>query len=264
MPTILPRPLPTAILALLLGALLLAGCGGGGADSVTHIEGSSQTISKPMLDHWMRAVVANDFRTSIGTKAPRGLVSEPANSKECLEAARKVVPRTYTGKLKLTDDEILRKCGELHKAISAQAISYVLSAQWVNLQAEEQGLHPISQAEMHRQFLRFQKEAFGSSKSYLKYLHERGMVLSDTLYQLRRNIYVTRLLPKFQEKVKKAGGGIKTYGRLAFQRYHALIAKTSCKAGYVMQDCKEYHAPATPPISPDEIIEALVGGAKKP
>jgi hypothetical protein len=261
----MPKPLLQAFLAAALAALipilLLAGCGAT-SDSITHIEGSSQRFSKPMLDHWMRAVVANDFRTSIGTKAPRGLVSEPADYAECAEAAKKVVPRTYTGKLKLTDAEISRKCHELYRAIKAQAMGYVLSVQWVILQARQQGLH-LSAAELHREFLRFRKEAFGSPARYLKYLHERGMVLSDTLYQLRRNVFVTWLLPKFKERVKRAGGGLKTYARLAFARYHGLIAKTSCKAGYVMEDCKEYRAPATPAPSPDAIIEGFVGAIRK-
>ena len=252
--------LAVAVAALLPALLILAGCGG--SDSVTQIQGSSLTISKPMLDHWMRAVLANDFRTTIGTKAPKGFVSEPANDSECAEAAKKVIPRTYTGKLKLTDAEIAHKCHQLHQAIQGQAIGYLLSAQWVYLEAKEQGLH-LTDAELRREFLRYRKEAFGSPQAYAKYLDERGMVLSDTLYQLRRNVFVTDLLPKTQARAKQIGGGLKTYGRIVLERYRRLIAKTSCKAGYVMEDCNEYQAPATPPPSPDVIIEGFVGGVRK-
>jgi hypothetical protein len=261
----MPKPSPPPFLAATVAALLaiacLTGCGSS-TDSVTHIEGSSQTISKAMLDHWMRAVVATDFRVSIGTKAPRGFASEPARPSECAEAAKKVVPRSFTGKLKLADAQIARKCRELHEAIKAQAMSYILSAQWVMLQAKQQGLH-LSEAELHREFLRFRKEEFGGQARFLTYMNERQLILSDVLYQLRRNVFTTRLLPKFEQKVKAAGGGQKTYARLALERYHRLISKTSCKEGYVMEDCREYRAPAVERPSPDAILEAFVGGVKK-
>lgn len=238
-------------------ALLLAGCGSG--DSLTRIEGSSATITKPMLDHWMRAVVATDFRSNIGTKAPAGLASEPANYSECAEAAKKVIPRTFAGKLKLTNGEISQKCHELHRAVRNQAMSYLLSAEWTMLEAKELGV-PLSNAELHKEFLRYRNQDYKTEADFQQYMKERRLALSDVLYQLKRNVLVTRILPKFQVRVKKAGGGEQVYAKLALERYHALIAKTSCKSGYVMEDCKEYRAPATPLPSPDSILEALTKG----
>jgi hypothetical protein len=248
-----------SVLALLLSLLALTGCGG--TESVTHIGGSSATISKPMLDHWMRAVVATDFRVSVLSRAPKGLASEPANYSECAAAAKKVVPKTSTGQLKLTDAEISRKCHQLYQAIRNQAMSYLLSAQWTMLEAKELGV-PLSEAEMHREFLRYRKEAYNSPARYESYMKERRLVLSDVLYQLRRNVLVTRLLPKFQAKVAKTGGGEKVYVKFALERYRARIAKTSCKAGYVMENCKEYHAPAKELPSPSVILEGFVRGVR--
>lgn len=243
-------------MALLLSAMPLIGCGGG-SNSVTHIQGSSATISKPMLDHWMRVVVANDFRSVIGTKAPPGFVSEPADYSECAQAAKKIIPRSFTGRLRLTGGEIARKCHELHRVIREQAMAYLLSAQWVMLLAKEQGVK-LTDAELHKEFLRFRKEVYGTDAKFQTYMNERRMVLSDVLYQLRRNVYVTRILPKFKARVDKIGGGIKTYARLAEKRHRNLVAKTSCEAGYVMEDCKGYRAPAKHPPSPNEVLEGFV------
>ncbi len=241
-------------LVVLLPLLLLAGCGA--SDSVTHIEGSSATISKPMLDHWMRAVVATDFRVSTFKRAPIGLASEPANYPACTAAAKQFVPRTPTGQLKLSDAEITRKCHQLYEAIRNQALSYLLSSEWTMQEAKELGV-PLSDAELHQEFLRYRKETYSTPAKFQAYMSERRLVLSDVLYQLRRNVLVSRILPKFQAKVKSAGGGTKVYAKLAIQRYQALIAKTSCKTGYVMEDCKEYHKPAEEPPSPDVIIEGF-------
>jgi hypothetical protein len=257
-----PRPSARRLLcsfAIVLALLLLAGCGG--SESITQIQGSSARITKPMLDHWMRAVVATDFRVSIGTKAPRGLASEPAEDRECAQAAAKIVPHSFTGKPKLSDAQISRKCHELHEAIKAQAMSYLLSAQWTMLEAKELGV-ALSDAELHKEFLRARNQFHETEAGYQAYLKERRLVLSDFLYQLRRNVLVNRITPKFQAKVKQAGGGEKVYTSLALARFRGLIAKTSCKAGYVIEDCRGYRAPAKAPRSPDEILEAFVGGIR--
>jgi hypothetical protein len=192
----------------------------------------------------------------VGTKAPKGFAAEPANYPECAEAAKKVVPRTFTGKLKLTDAEISRKCHQLYQAIRNQAMAYLLSAQWTILEAKELGI-PLSEGELHREFLRFRKEAYNSPARFQISLKERQLSLSDILYQLRRNVLVTRILPKFQAKVKRAGGGEKVYAKLALERYRSLIAKTNCKDGYVMENCKAYRAPAKPLPSPSVILEGF-------
>ncbi len=250
-------------LALLLAGTLLVGCGGGGSESITHIQGSSASITKPMLDHWMRVVVANDFRSVIGTKAPQGLVAEPADYGECAQAVKKVSPRTYTGKLRLSDAQIARKCRLLHQLIREQATGYLLSAQWEMLLAKEQHVS-LSDAELHREFLRYRKEVYKTDASFQTYMSEHRMALSDVLYQLRRNVYVSRLLPKFQAKVNAAGGGVKTYAKLAYKRYYRLIARTTCKAGYLMESCRGYHAPVKALPSPNEVLEAIVQGARLP
>jgi hypothetical protein len=253
---------PSLAASLLLSLLLLTACGGGGGnDSLAHIEGSSATITKPMLDHWMRVTVASDFRSVIGTKAPIGLASEPANYGECAEAAKKVSKRSFTGKLRLSDAEISRKCHQLHQVVLEQALGFLISSQWEALLAKEQHVS-VSDAELHREFLRYRKEAYKTEAKYQTYLAEHRLVLSDVLYQLRRSVYVTRILPKFKAKVNAAGGGLKTYAKLAFERHDRLVAKTTCKAGYVMEDCKGYRAPAKPLPAPNLILEGIVQGAR--
>jgi hypothetical protein len=236
--------------------LALVGCGG--SNSVTHVEGSSATITKPMLDHWMRAVVATDYRVSTGSPAPVGFASDPANYGQCAHAARKIVPRITTGELKLTNAEIARKCHQLYQTIRNQAMSYLLSAQWTMLEAKERRV-PLSDAELHKEFLRYRKEAYASPAAFQTYMQERQLVLSDVLYQLKRNVLVSRLLPKFKAKViAEAGSSEKAYAKVALERYRARIAKTSCKAGYVMEDCKEYRAPAKPLPSANVLLEGFV------
>jgi hypothetical protein len=246
----------TVVIAMLL-ALALASCGGG-SDSLTHIQGSSAKITKATLDHWMKSLVATDFRQNVGTKAPLGLVAEPADYPKCAEAAKKVIARDFTGKLKLSDAEISKKCHLLYQTVKAQALARLLSVQWTVLEGEEAGLK-VSAAELQREFKRFSRESYGSPAGQRKYLAERGMSVADVLYQLKESMLVRRILPKFQARVAKAGGGERTYARLALVRYRGLIAKTTCKPGYVVLGCKEYREPAVALPSPSVILEGFAG-----
>lgn len=249
-----------AAAALALPGLLLTGCGVSGEEaSITHIRGSSATITKPMLDHWMRVVVANDFRAGLGHKGPAGFASEPANYAECAVAAKKVSPRTPTGKLKLSDGEIERKCHVLHRVVREQAMGYLLSAQWAALRAKEQHVS-LTEAELHREFLRVRKESYKTEVNFQTYLKERHMALSDVLYQLRRNLYVARTLPKLEARANAAGKSTSAKAKVILEDRNQLIARTSCKAGYVMEYCRGYRAPAKPLPSPDVVIESIVRG----
>jgi hypothetical protein len=259
--SLLPPPL-RACLALALTIALLSGCGGtSGADSggVTHIKGSSASITRPMLNHWMQAMAGGDFRASGPQIAPLGLVSEPADYPRCEAAAKKIVPKGSAGQLKLTGAQIAEKCHVLYRAIKAQAISFLLSVQWTVLEGEEFGLK-VSEAKLHKEFARYRKLPYPTEEDLRKFMAERRWVLSDILYQLKRNILVTEILPKFQAKVKKAGGGQATYVRLALARYRALIAKTSCEPGYVAPGCREYHGPEVVKPSPNMVLEQFAKG----
>jgi hypothetical protein len=261
---LMPRPsphrplLPALASCLALLALALSACGDS-SDSLTNVQGSSASITKPMLDHWMRALAGADFRSTIGTKGPRGLVSEPADEGECAEAAKKIVPRSFTGKLKLTGEQIKRKCQQLHDAVKAQALSFLLSVQWTVAEGAEQGLH-VSDADLHREFARSRGALYPTEADLQKYLAERQWTLSDVLYQLKRAVLVTRILPKFQQRVKRAGGGEAVYAKLALERYQGLIAKTTCRAGYVVQGCKGYREPAREATPPNALLEQFAQG----
>lgn len=252
-----PLPLTLACCLALAGAL--AGCGGGSSDSLVHLQGSSASISKATLDHWMRAKVGADFRASIGTKGPQGLVAEPADYSECAEAAKKIVPRSFTGKLKLSDAQIRRKCQELHQAVKEQALSSLIAEQWAAVEAAEAGVR-ISPAFLHKEYERYRAQTFPIEAELQRYLADRHWSISDVLFEVKRNLLARGLAPKFQAEVAKAGGGEAGYAKLTLEHYHAHIAKTSCKAGYVVPGCKEYREPPGGPLAPNVIIEAFAGG----
>jgi hypothetical protein len=241
-------------IAVSAAIVTLTGCGAGSLD-VAHV-GKSGAISRTMLNHWMQAMAGGDFRAIIGTRGPRGLVSEPANYTKCASAVKLVAPRTFGGQLRLTGTQIQQKCHELHAAIKAQALSFLISVQWTIAEGAEHGIR-ISDTQISRDFAQFRKSPYPTKADLSRYLAERHWQLADILYQLKRNIIEGQLLPKFARIVKLAGGGESSYARLALQRVRTMTAKTTCSPGYVVNYCKEYRG-STSLASPNVILERMV------
>ena len=248
-----------ATLATLLAvSASLIGCGGE-QRGVARIDGvADSAIDRGTLDHWMQALVGLDYRQTVGTRGPRGLVAEPADYPRCVAAARSIAS-SRSGAAPLSDEQVSAKCHELYLAVKAQALDFLISAHWTIAEAAEQGIR-VSGAELRREFTRFRKRPYPTERALHAYLSERQWTLSDMLYEVKQGILVRRLLPSFERKVKQAGGGEKVYARLASVRFKALIAKTSCEPRYVVPNCREYHGfPA--PRPPNVILEGLVRGS---
>jgi hypothetical protein len=249
---------------ILLG--LLAGClaiwafsGCGKSESLVHVQGTPASITKESLNHWMQALVGLDFRTSVGTEGPAGLVSEPADYRRCASSVKLIAPKTFLGQVRLKSETISTRCRELYRSVKAQAMSFLISVAWGAAEADELGLK-APEAEVRREFARIRRVPYPTEAQLRKYMAERHLVLSDLLYRLKDSILVGRILAKFQVKVKQAGGGEKTYTKLALERHNRWLSRTSCKAGYVAPDCREYHGPEIVEPSPNSILEAIVQG----
>jgi hypothetical protein len=247
------------LLAVSLALVGFTGCGG--SESLIHLDGSSASISKATLNHWMGALGGFDFRSNIGTEGPSGLASEPANYKRCAAAVRLIAPKTFFGQVKLSQATISERCHQLYRALKAQAMSYLIGGEWTFAEAAEQGLK-VSDAEVKRQFAQSRRELYPTEAQLKQHLAERHWVLSDLLYEARRNILTRRLQPSFEAKIAAAGGGPKAYAKLALERIHGLTERTSCKAGYLAPNCKEYHGAESVLPSPNVILEGIVQGSK--
>jgi hypothetical protein len=237
--------------------LLLGGCGG--EQSVVHFQGAPHaSISKATLNHWMRSIVGADFRTSIAKQGPTGLVSEPADYERCIDAAKLVAPRSMFNQLRLGRTKLDLICHELYRTVKAQALGFLISAQWTLAEASRAGI-TVDAVELKRAFAGIRGPRFPTEQSLRKYERERQLSLADLLYQVRVDTLVSRLLPRFERQVAAAGGGESAYAKLALAHYHELITKTTCEKGYVVPGCSAYRGPAGGPTPANVILTELVG-----
>jgi hypothetical protein len=241
-----------------LAALAVNGCGS--SDSVVHFKGAPHaSISKATLDHWMRSIVGSDFRISLAAEGPTGLVSEPANYPQCIDSAKLVARRSMFNQLQLSRTRIDQICHQLYRSIQAQTLSFLISAQWTTAEAAQAHIS-VTNREVTHDFDQTRPQRFPTEQDLHKYEAERQLSLADLLYQAKIDALVSKLLPRFQQQLKQAGGSEQAYVKLALAHDKDLISRTSCTSGYVVAGCSQYReTPGSTPPAPNIILTELAG-----
>jgi hypothetical protein len=234
----------------------VAGCGDSDPSGVVVAQVGKIPISKAMLSEWMEAVTGGDYYEHLESPAPRGLVSEPANYPRCIKAAEKIVPRSTSGQLTLDQSQIVGKCRQLYQELKEQTLELLISIESKIGEGEELGIPP-TEAEVKRLFARVKAEQFPKQAEYQAYLAHHEWPPSVEIFQLKRNLVVSKIEAKYEAKGE---GWQSAFGQYLASSMRKWTAKTSCRAGYVVSVCKQYkpaHTSAT--TSPAILLEELAG-----
>ncbi len=249
-----------ASLAVALACGVLAtGCGS--TDAVVRFEGPSHgSIARSTLDHWMQAVAGADIQHNLGAEGPTGLVSDPADYRRCVAAAKLVGPRSFFNQLRFDHAQAMQKCHELHEAIKAQALSFLIGAHWTMAEAFRRGI-PANAAEVRSALGNARGGTYPPAAELGSYLKERHWSLSDLLFQVRLELLAERLqgssIPDASSEAVAHPSSASAI--LAREQLHIRADKTFCEPGYVVPGCSEYRGSVRTATSPDTLIERLTG-----
>lgn len=225
------------IAAALLVAALSTGCGGASeppAAVVAQVGGTP--IKEATLNHWIATFIRGDFFEAIGHKAPPGLATDPPDYASCVRAARTLDPGPSNGKRVLTVAQLDHRCRALYRDVRLEALSYLISALWSAGQATERGIR-VSDGEVQQYLHRLVTRQYKTQKAFTTYLATNGLSLADMEYLLKRNILIERVN---QDMTSKAHGDRHAYFQLGLHTMVKWTAKTHCRAGFVVSQCREY------------------------
>jgi hypothetical protein len=230
--------------ALVAGMLALASCGGTKGVVVARV--GHTAITREAVSHWMKVLVAGDFRSELVKVAPSGLVSDPPNYQGCMRAADEVgVKRSR----QLTD----RLCRELYHAVRLQAVALLVDAA---TRAEDAAEHEekVTSAEVASSLRSYREASFPAPGSFQAFLRERHLSVSDEAFLLKRNLLEVKLRKRAERHDIKSIGA----GERFTEEYSAKwTAQTTCQPGYVVEACSEFKGASGP--SPNEILLKLAG-----
>jgi hypothetical protein len=179
---------------------------------------------------------ADYYQLSRSQKIPRGLVSDPPNYPRCVTVLESAAAGSPSAGAKPGGTELLGKCQQIYQAVKAQAVGFLVYAQWTIGMAREAGLTATKQEAL--QLYRQVKVRFTPA-----ILAGKRWSLSDALFLLKLNVLGQKALKKFE------AGGPQASARLATAE-ERWTAKTTCRAGYVVQYCREHKGGANDASTP--------------
>jgi hypothetical protein len=268
------RPVPIrTLLAVLMLAVAVSACGNstttatqaddsaGPATVVAQVDGTS--ITRGELSHWMSTLLGGDFDESVGRPAPRHLVSEPANYPACVSAVESLGSSKEAGASpQQSHAQAQGSCEQLHAAVKRQALSYLINGLWTFKEAAQHGI-VVTNAEVEQYLQKVKAARYPSERAFAVFLARREWSLADELYLLKRDLYMTRLNIWRERTLRKTvkGSGA-SFQQAVIELYARELeqwpAKTSCRPGYVVAECKQSKKPPSEPPSPDLLLERIV------
>jgi foldase protein PrsA len=188
--------IPLACAAALAAGAAFAGCGNDvPAGSVAKV--GDTTIEKSEFDKWMKSASAGS--------AQGGQVAtpDPPEFTKCVAAKKKQpVPK---GADAPSDAELKKQCKSEYDQLKGDVMQFLIQAEWVQLEAEEQGVK-VSDQEVKNRLDEEKGRAFpgkSGEKRYQQFLKTSGMTEEDILFRFKLETLQQKLTQKVTKKQSK-------------------------------------------------------------
>jgi hypothetical protein len=252
-----------AAVAVLLAVFGVSACGGAQGDvsgarpdltrEVVAKVGST-AVRKSELNHWMSTLAGGDFYDIARRHAvPVRLASEPPDYAACVaslkSAAAKTSARTAqtTTVLPASAAQLLEKCHELYVALRSQATAYVIEGDWLIALAATLGLK-TSDSEIRSELKRIKALEYPRPGQFERFLANSRRSLADELFVIRLDLLerkLGKLLSTHDKQIKLLEAG------------HRVTAETNCRAGYVVEHCRQFTKSKPPRRSAVVLLEQV-------
>lgn len=138
------------------------------------------------------------------------------------------------------------KPGARYEAARTEVLGFLITADWLIGESSNLGIE-LSDAEVKRQLVKEKLAAFPQPAKFEAYLRSSGETVSDLLL----NIKVHMLEQKLEKRVlrgKTEAAKQKALAAFVKAFRSKWTAKTECRAGYVVEDCRKYKPPKAKPL----------------
>jgi len=121
---------------------------------------------------------------------------------------------------------------------SHQALGFLLTSEWVLGEAAARHIS-VSDAEVKQRFAQLERQSFSKAGSLQRFLAKSGESEADLLARVKVELLQSRIVAKLTAgKSATQSKTLLASFEKAFQQHWK--SYTTCKAGYVMEDCSEY------------------------
>lgn len=227
--------------------LAFAGCGGGSSANVVVVRVGSHPISRATFEHWVRLLAVRDYQLKPHAPVPAWVIPDPPDFSACVGHLRSTGGKVHRGTTPASLQP-KRRCAQQYARLREQTLGFLITSE--SLIGEAQARHiTITDAEIKKRFESVALPMYGSRGEFQKYLRYSGETVADQLLRARVNLASSAV----EQQVLASGG------RSLAGRGHAIVkfdeefprrwaARTSCRPGYVVPNCRQYRGSAAPQI----------------
>lgn len=212
-------------LPVVLGAGLLAGCGGGGSST------SASTVSaKPGSAG--AATVPSSPAASAATTTKQTPASTAKGAAVAIVAGTPIDKASYEHWL-----AVEHALGGASNP-SHQALAFLITSDWVLGESAARKLS-VSEAEVKQRFAQVKRQSFTKGGAFAKFQAKSGETEADLLARVKVELLESRIAA--QVAAGKSGAQRKALIASFEKAFHShWKSYTTCSAGYLMEDCSTY------------------------
>jgi hypothetical protein len=238
--------------------LFIVGCSGTSASQDTVATVGNLRITQQALSHWMSVVVGVDYFEHVGKKAPIGLASDPPAYGRCAMAVETIVPKLPSGQ-RLDHKQLVARCRQLHEAILQEAMTQLILFDASEGEASALGIK-VTSSDVTRMLARVKAESFREKSQFQEHLVDNDMTISDERMMLKQDLINAKMIARFRS-AHPGGHWQLAYGKFLEAYVKQWTQRTTCKAGYVVPQCKQYIPSKAKNLpSPANQLENLAAG----
>jgi len=231
--------------AIALTAASAYGCGGSGASKLPVAEVGGNVITKAMFDHWIVITAVRDYELYPRRSVPRGVVPDPPLYSACIAHLRATAGKLGAPPRSASATELRQHCAQQYQILRQQVLSSLITAEWLISEGQALGMK-ASSTEIKHKSEQIRKSEFSSEAAFRKYLAYTGETLSDQLFRAR----VKAVSAKIEERLTHEGSTSQSQQRIfstfSEQFPKKWAARTSCRPGYVVANCRQYRGSSAP------------------
>jgi len=188
-----PNRILPALGAFFVLASLLAACGGVPGNGVARVD--DNVIKTNAFKHWLAVAAASSQAPGSTTTAA---VPDAPKYTKCIATKQAQQAKPAAGQPKQTDAQLKAACEQDYKSLLEQVMQFLISAQWIQSEASDQGIH-VSSKDVQKEFQKQKQQSFPREADYQQFLKTSGMTQEDILLRVKLDL----LSNKIRNKVTK-------------------------------------------------------------
>jgi hypothetical protein len=237
-PTLGLRRLACVLCGVIVASLSVIACGDAKPGVVVAwVDGHS--IAKAELERWTAIEAVLAYETNPGKPVPSGVVPDPPAYVKCIAHLE---TSESTGEVAPTRAQLKRRCAEKRELLRRHILDILITYYWLSGDAAERGVK-VTNTEI-RQVL---DRIFPSAAAYRRYLSITRERPSDERLIIEKDLFDSKLLQLSEAQSKRKPTSMHQRERALIQAATAFTqkwkARTSCSAGYIVAECRQYKGP---------------------